>query len=40
MARLLSLRINLIEVPPDRGEGFAGDLFERCAIDDVDENRR
>jgi hypothetical protein len=36
MARLLSLRIDFIDVPPDRAEAFAGDLFERCAIDDLD----
>jgi len=34
MARFLSLRINFVDVPPDRGKGFAGDLFERRAIDD------
>jgi hypothetical protein len=32
MARLLSLRIN---GPPDRGEAFARNLFERRAIDDL-----
>jgi hypothetical protein len=33
MARLLSLQIN---VPPDRGEAFARNLFERRAIYDLD----
>jgi hypothetical protein len=32
MARLLSLRIDVIDVPPDRGEVLAEDLFERRAI--------
>jgi hypothetical protein len=36
MARLLSLRIDFIDVPPDRGEAFLRDLFERRAIDDLD----
>jgi hypothetical protein len=36
MACLLSLRIDFINVPPDRGEAFVADLFERRAIDDLD----
>ena len=35
MARLLSLRIDFIDVPPDRGEPFVADLFERRAIGDL-----
>jgi hypothetical protein len=35
MARLLSLRIDFIDFSPDRAEAFAGDLFERRAIDDL-----
>ena len=35
MARLLSLRIDFIDIPPDRAEAFAGDLFERRGIDDL-----
>src|SRR6516225_776277 len=29
MARFLSLRMDFVDVLPDRGEAFAGDLFER-----------
>jgi hypothetical protein len=36
MARLLSLWIDFIDIPPDRAEAFAGDLFERRVIDDLD----
>jgi hypothetical protein len=36
MASLISLRIDFIDIPPDRAEAFAGDLFERRAIDDLD----
>jgi hypothetical protein len=36
MARLLLLRIDFVDIPPDRAEAFAGDLFERRAIDDLD----
>jgi hypothetical protein len=36
MARLLLLRIDFINVSPDRGEAFVADLFERCAIDGLD----
>jgi len=36
MARLLSLRIDFVDFPPDHAEAFAGDLFERRAIDDLD----
>src|SRR5262245_22631549 len=36
MARLLPLRIDFIDIPPDRTEAFAGDLFERRDIDDLD----
>jgi hypothetical protein len=32
MGRLLLLRIELIDVPPDRGEVLAEDFFERRAI--------
>jgi len=28
--------VDFIDVPPDRGEAFARDLFERGAIDDLD----
>jgi hypothetical protein len=35
MGRLLLLRIELIDVPPDRGEVLAEDLFERRAIVDI-----
>jgi hypothetical protein len=31
--RLLLLRINFIDVPPERAGLFVGDLFERRAID-------
>jgi hypothetical protein len=34
MAHLLLLRINFIGLPPERGELFVGDLFERRVIDD------
>jgi hypothetical protein len=36
MARLLSLRMDFIDVPLGSREAFAGDLFERRAIDDLD----
>src|SRR5262249_33429818 len=36
MARLLSLRIDFFDIPPDRAEAFAGDLSERRVIDDLD----
>jgi hypothetical protein len=36
MARLLSLRMDFIDVPLGSREAFAGDLFERHAIDDLD----
>jgi hypothetical protein len=42
MARLLSLRIDFFDIPPDRAEAFhdraeafAADLFERLVIDDL-----
>jgi len=35
MARLLLLRINFVDVPPDRGEVLAGGFFERRAIVDT-----
>jgi len=35
MGRLLLLRIELIDVPPDRGEVLAEGLFERRAIVDA-----
>jgi hypothetical protein len=28
--------MDFIDVAPDRGEAFAGDFFERRAIDDLD----
>src|SRR5215468_11106980 len=30
-------RKHLVEIVPDHGVAFASNLFERCAIDDVDE---
>src|SRR5262249_45880696 len=35
MARLLSLRMDFIDAPPDRDEAFARGLFERRAIDNL-----
>jgi hypothetical protein len=35
MARFLLLRVDVIDVPPDRSEVLAGDLFGRRAINDT-----
>jgi hypothetical protein len=39
MARLLSLQMDFLDVPPGGG-AFAGDFFERRAIDELDKTRR
>jgi hypothetical protein len=36
MGRLLSLRIDFFNIPPDRAEALAGNLSERRVIDDLD----
>jgi hypothetical protein len=36
ITRLLLLRIDFFDIPPDRAVAFAGVLFERRAIDDLD----